>query len=231
LLVTALERRERERIANNTMNKIKPSLSFGFLFLMGNTDAYSCRPLLQSRCDTPKRAGISGKELHRADFLRSVVGTVFFFGVPSAANAAAQDPAASFQTRFDSLNKDAKKLGRDLSKETKKATKEIKKEVKKIDRVVSKETKKVTKETKKVIKKVDKETKKVIKKVDKETKGVQLETKKLGNALEKKATELGVLSSGGNGAASSGGKVPPKKSTGIDTSKMKQCKDPKTKCL
>jgi hypothetical protein len=190
------------------MNKIKLSLSFGFIFLVGNADAYSCRrPLSQSRCDTPKRAGGKELPLHRADFLRSVVGTAFFFGVPSSANAAAQrDPAASFQVGFDSLNKDAKKLGRELSKETKKVTKDIKKEVKKIDRVVSKETKKATKEIKKVERQVSKETKKVIKKVDKETKGVQLETKKLGNALEKKATKLGVLSGSGSGATSSGGK-------------------------
>lgn len=222
------------------MNKFL--LSFGFIFLVGNADAYSCRPLSQSRCDTPKRAG--GKELllHRADFLRSAVGTLFLFGLPSAANAAAQDPASSFQAGLvlESLTKDAKKLGRELSKETKKIdrvlskettkfTKEIKKEAKKIDRVVSKETKKVSKEIKKVEREVSKETKKVIKKVDKETKGVQLETKKLGNVLEKKANELGVLN--GNGATSSGGKVLPKKSTGIDTSKMKECKDPKTKCL
>ena len=206
------------------MNKIKLSLSFGFLFLMGNTDAYSCRPPSQH---TPKRAG--GKELHRADFLRSVVGTVFFFGVPSAANAAAQDPASSFQTGLDSLTKDSKKLGRELSKESKKVTKKVKKEVKKIDRVVSKETKKVTKEINKVERKVTKESKKVMKQVDKETKGVQLETKKLGNALEKKANELGVSS--GYGATSSAGTTPPKKSKGIDTSKMKECKDSKTKCL
>ena len=209
------------------MKKNMLSLSFGFIFLMGNTDAYSCRPPSKALCDTPKRAG--GKELHRADFLRSVVGTVFFFGVPSVANAAAQDPSASFQAGLDSLNKDAKKLGRGLSKETKKVTKEVKKESKKIDRVVRKETKKVTKEINKVERKVTKESKKVIKKVDKETKGVQLETKKLGNAFEKKANELGVSS--GYGATSSGGKAPPKKSMGIDTSKMKECKDSRTKCL
>lgn len=167
--------------------------------------------------------------MNRANFLRSIVGTVFFFGVPSTANAAAQDPAASFQAGLESFNKDAKKLGREVSKETKKVTKDMKKEAKKIDRVVSKETKKVTKEIKKVERQVSKETKKVIKKVDKETKGVQLETIKLGNTLEKKANDLGVLS--GNSATSSGGKVPSKKSTGIDTSKMKECKDAKTKCL
>jgi glutamyl/glutaminyl-tRNA synthetase len=212
------------------------ALALRCFLLLRNTNAFSCgcsfpqssRVLKRSTalCAINTQETTTKKDLlvRRADFLRSVAGTVLtFWGVPSisAANAATND----FQAGLDSLNKDAQKLKRDVTKETKKATKSIQKEtkkatktiqkeVKKVDKAVTKETKKATKELKKVEKTLTKETKKVIQKVDQKTKDVQLETKQLGSKL---------------GVINDGAVKPP--TTGIDTSKLKQCTDPKTKCL
>jgi len=204
---------------------------------------------------------ITSLNLHtRADVLRSVGSgsagavTLSILGIvinPSRSWAAAaaetkkqvnqspQDAAtAALKSSLDTLEREKKKMDKDIKKQTKVAQKEVQK----IDKKVQKETKAGTKAVKKEIKKMDKTVQKTTKKIDKTVKKeaekarkevdkgakvVEREAKKIGDAVGKGTQSL----VGGSNSSSSSGAGSPS-SGGIDVSKLKTCNDPRGKmCL